>query len=212
MVNDNGATNTNSVSLMRYAEILLNYAEAKAELGTLTDADWAKTVGALRSRAGITGGLATKPATVDTYLQSHYFPDVTDASILEVRRERGIELALEGFRYADLIRWKHGDLLLNTWNGFYVPSLNTLMDLDKDGVADVYFYQGTAPANQIKGVTYINVSANPQILSKGTSGELHWLDNIQRGWSDYMYVYPIPYAALQLNPNLGQNTGWNEYL
>jgi SusD family. len=208
MVNDNGATNTNSVSLMRYAEILLNYAEAKAELGTLTDADWAKTIGALRARAGITGGLTSKPTTVDAYLQSHYFSDISDPVILEVRRERGIELALEGFRYNDLMRWKHGELLLNTWNGFYVPALNTLMDLNADGTPDVYFYQGTAPSSKVTGVTYINVSANPQILSHGTYGELHWLDNIQRAWYDYMYLYPIPYSALQLNPNLGQNTGW----
>jgi hypothetical protein len=43
-----------SISLIRYAEVLLNYAEAKAELGTLTDDDWAATVGVLRARGGIT--------------------------------------------------------------------------------------------------------------------------------------------------------------
>ncbi|HEY5390575.1 MAG TPA: RagB/SusD family nutrient uptake outer membrane protein [Hanamia sp.] len=207
MINDNGKTNTNSVCLMRYAEILLNYAEAKAELGTMTDADWAMTIGALRARAGITGGLTSRPTIADPYLQSHYFPDITDPVILEVRRERGIELALEGFRFADLVRWKHGELLLNTWNGFYVPSLNTPMDLNGDGILDVCFYT-TLPANQISGVTYVNVSANPQILSHGTYGELNWLDNIQRTWSDYMYLYPIPYSSLQLNPNLQQNPGW----
>ena len=58
--------NNNAVSIFRYAEVLLNYAEAQAELGVLTDADWAKTIGALRKRAGITGGLLTKPVTVDT--------------------------------------------------------------------------------------------------------------------------------------------------
>ncbi|HWB23968.1 MAG TPA: RagB/SusD family nutrient uptake outer membrane protein [Chitinophagaceae bacterium] len=207
MVNDNGATNTNSICLMRYAEILLNYAEAKAELGTLTDADWAMTIGALRARAGITGGLTTKPTVADPYLQQHYFPDITDPVILEVRRERGIELALEGFRYYDLVRWKHGELLLNTWNGFYVPQLDTPMDLNGDGILDVCFYVNP-PANQVSGVTYIKVSSNPQILDHGTYGELHWLDNIPRTWSDYMYLYPIPYSSLQLNPNLGQNPGW----
>ena len=43
--------NTNAVPLFRYAEVLLNYAEAKAEMGTLTDGDWARTVGVLRARA-----------------------------------------------------------------------------------------------------------------------------------------------------------------
>lgn len=207
MVNDNGATNTNSICLMRYAEILLNYAEAKAELGTLTDADWTKTIGALRARAGITGGLTNKPAVADPYLQAHYFKDISDPSILEIRRERGIELALEGFRLADLIRWKHGELLLNEWNGFYVPSVDVPMDLNNDGILDVCFYINT-PATQLPGVNYIKVASNPLELSNTTSGELNWLNNIQRTWSDYMYVNPIPYSSLQLNPNLGQNQGW----
>lgn len=207
MVNDNGATNTNSICLMRYAEILLNYAEAKAELGTLTDADWALTVGALRARAGITGGLSTLPTAADPYLQAHYFPDISSPAILEVRRERGIELTLEGFRLNDLIRWKHGELLLNTWNGFYVPALDTPMDLNGDGILDVCFYV-TMPANPVTGVTYVKVASNPQILSHGTYGELNWLNNIARTWSDYMYLNPIPYSSLQLNPNLGQNPGW----
>ncbi|HEV9035335.1 MAG TPA: RagB/SusD family nutrient uptake outer membrane protein [Puia sp.] len=208
MVNDNGATNTNSICLMRYAEILLNYAEASEELGTFADADWNKTIGALRARAGITGGINTKPAVADPYLQAHYFPDITDATLLEIRRERGIELALEGFRLDDLIRWKHGELLLNTWNGFYVPALNTLMDLNADGKPDVYFYQGSAPANKVSGVTYVNVSGPGLTLSSGTYGELHWLDNVPRQWFDWMYVNPIPYSALELNPKLQQNPNW----
>jgi len=207
MVNDNGATNTNSICLMRYAEILLNYAEAKAELGTLTDEDWANTIGALRSRAGITGGLDKKPTVVDTYLQSHYFPDISDPVILEIRRERGIELALEGFRLNDLFRWNHGELLLNKWNGFYVPGVNKLMDLNGDGTPDVYFYI-TPPTDKISGVTYIDVSQQPLVLDHGTYGELHWQDSSPRVWNDYMYLYPIPYSALQLNPNLQQNPGW----
>jgi hypothetical protein len=91
---DNAALNTNALPLFRYAEVLLNYAEAKAELGTLTDADWAKTIGALRARAGITGGVSTKPAAVDPYFQMNYFPAISDPVLLEIRRERGIELSL----------------------------------------------------------------------------------------------------------------------
>ena len=210
---DNGANNTNSICVMRYAEILLNYAEAKAELGQLTDNDWSKTIGALRARAGITGGLATVPTVADTYLQSNYFPDINDPALLEIRRERGIELVMEGFRFYDLVRWKHGDLLLQRWNGFYVPALDKPMDLNNDGKMDVYFYK-TMPASTIPGVTYINVSAtvngvvNPQRLSQDTYGEIRWLDNVGRDWQDYKYLYPIPYTDLQLNPALGQNPGW----
>ena len=210
---DNGANNTNSICLMRYAEILLNYAEARAELGQLTNADWALTIGALRARAGITGGLTAPPAVADPYLQANYFSDISNPALLEIRRERGIELTLEGFRFNDLARWKHGELLTKTWNGLYVPALDQPMDLNGDGIPDVCFYQ-TLPANQISGVTYINVSpsisagVNPQTLSNDTYGELHWLDNVPRTWQDYMYLYPIPYSELQLNPNLGQNPGW----
>lgn len=211
---DGGTRNDNSISLMRYAEVLLNYAEAKAELGTLTDNEWMNTIGAIRSRAGITGGLNAKPTVVDPYLQSNYFPSISDPVILEIRRERGIELAWEGLRFNDLIRWKRGELLTQAWNGFYVPALNTPMDLNGDGKNDVLFYQGTAPA-PITGVTFINVSAtlpngsvNPQRLLNNTSGEITWLNNVSRVWQNKKYLYPIPTGDLQINPALGQNPGW----
>lgn len=211
---DAGALNTNAVALFRYAEVLLNYAEAKAELGTLTDADWALTVGALRSRAGITGGLTTRPATADPYLVANYFPGITDPVILEVRRERGIELSLEGLRFPDLLRWKRGALMQQEWNGFYVPALNTPMDLNEDGVPDVAFYQGTRPSPAVSGVTYVDVSprignaVNSQLLKNGTSGELVWMNEIPRKWNERNYYYPIPLNDLQRNPNLKQNPGW----
>ncbi len=214
MAFDAGALNTNAIALFRYAEVLLNYAEAKAELGTLTDADWALTVGALRSRAGITGGLTAKPLTADPYLVANYFPGITDPAILEVRRERGIELSLEGLRFADLLRWKRGELMQQEWNGFYVPALNTPMDLNEDGIPDVAFYQGTRPSPAVSGVTYVDVSprignaVNSQLLKNGTSGELTWMNEIPRKWNERNYYYPIPLNDLQRNPNLKQNPGW----
>jgi hypothetical protein len=206
---DAGALNTNAISLFRYAEVLLNYAEAKAELGTLTDADWATTVGVLRARAGITGGLSTKPVIADPYLSANYFPGITDAALLEIRRERGIELSLEGFRFSDLQRWKRGELMNQEWNGFYVPALNTPMDLNEDGVLDVAFFQGTAPTPAVPGVTYVNVSSNnSQKLKNGTSGELTWMNEIKKEWSDKMYYFPIPLRDVQQNPALKQMYGW----
>ena len=205
--------NNNAVSIFRYAEVLLNYAEAKAELGTLTDADWAKTIGALRKRAGITGGLTTKPVAVDPYLQSKYFPNISDPSILEIRRERGIELAMEGFRFYDIVRWKRGALMEMEWNGIYVPALDVPLDLNGDGILDVAFYK-TLPANRPAGVTYINVSAtisgtpNSQRLKNDDFGEVTWLSNIVRKWEDKNYLYPIPEPAKTANAKLGQNPGW----
>jgi hypothetical protein len=210
---DAGQLNTNVVILFRYAEVLLNFAEAKAELGTLTNQEWASTVGALRSRAGITGGLTTKPTIADPYLITNYFPNITDPTILEIRRERGIELSLEGFRLPDLLRWKRGELMEQEWNGFYVPALNTPMDLNEDGILDVVFYQGTK--SNISGVTtFVDVSEkignaiNSQQLKNGTSGELIWMNEIKRKWSDKNYLYPIPLNDLQRNPELKQNPGW----
>ena len=213
MYYDTRDLNINSIPMIRYGEVLLNYAEAKAELGTLTDDDWASTVGVLRARGGITGGLESKPSSVDPYLQSVYFPDISDPSILEIRRERGVELSLEGFRFKDILRWKRGELMELEWNGFYVPALNTAMDLNEDGINDVVFYQGTKP-NLGAEVTYVDVSAmvdgkvNPQLLKNGTSGELTWLNNIPREWDDKMYYYPIPQTDVIANPNLDQNPGW----
>lgn len=214
MYYDTRDLNINSISEFRYAEVLLNYAEANAELGTLSDADWAKTIGVLRTRGGITAGLTTKPTVVDNYLKTVYFPNITDPTILEIRRERGIELCMEGFRFADLLRWKRGELMNQEWNGFYVPALVTPMDLNEDGILDVAFYQGTKPSPTVSGVTYVDVSPiasgkpNSQLLKNGTSGELTWMNNISRKWEDKMYFYPIPQTDLLKNPNLKQNPGW----
>jgi hypothetical protein len=205
---DGGNLNNNAVSIFRYAEVLLNYAEAKAELGTMTDAEWALTIGALRKRAGITGGLTTKPTVVDNYLKTVYFPGITDPVILEVRRDRGIELAMEGFRFYDIVRWKRGELMEMVWNGIYVPALNTPLDLNEDNIPDVAFFK-TMPSPAVPGVTYINVSSTSSYrLTNDTFGELTWLTNIPRKWEDKLYYYPIPKADMTANKNLVQNPGW----
>lgn len=204
--------NDNSVSMFRYGEVLLNYAEAKAELGTLTDADWAATIGVLRARAGITGGLSSKPTVVDPYLQEKYFPGISDPVILEVRRDRGIELFMEGLRFYDIVRWKKGELMEMEWNGIYIPALNTPLDLNLDGLMDVVYYIDEAPATS--GYPAIPVSElyggkpNDYRLSNGTYGEVTWLNTITRKWEDKNYYYPIPEGARLTNPNLEQNTGW----
>ena len=88
--------------LMRYAEILLIYAEAKYELdGTISDADLDLTINALRTRAGFNVRLTNAFVTANNL-------DMRE----EIRRERTVELALEGFRYDDLIRWKIAETVL----------------------------------------------------------------------------------------------------
>ena len=207
---DAGANNTNDIPIIRYAEVLLNLAEAKAELGSLTDADWQRTVGALRARAGITGGLSSRPTRADPYLQSVYFPGLTDPSLLEIRRERGIELALEGLRWDDLMRWKRGELLARPWRGMYVNA-NRYYDLNEDGVQDVYFHTGTVPSPSIPGVVYHNITAgnsSQRSLQNGTFGLLQWQMNIVRVWNERLYLRPIAASDLVVNAKLGQNPGW----
>jgi starch-binding outer membrane protein, SusD/RagB family len=204
---DGGQLNTNAVHLFRYAEVLLNYAEAKAELGQLTAAEWALTVGALRSRAGITSGTSTLPTVADPYLQSVYFPDISNPVILEIRRERGVELAMEGLRFYDIVRWKHGELMEMEWRGIYVPAANTNIDLDENGTPDVNFFT-VSPTPRLNGVTYISVTGTDFKLANGTSGEIVWRSDIPRKWEQKNYLYPIPEADLLTNPALKQNPGW----
>ena len=203
----------NNVPVFRYAEVLLNYAEAKAELGTLTDSDWSKTIGTLRARAGITGGLNSKPTKVDQYLQQRLFPTINNPEILEIRRERGIELSFEGFSWQDILRWKVGELATRDWDGIYIPEFEVPYDMNEDGKLDVCFTKLLNPV-KVPGVFYLYVGEklangadnNVQLGADGHT--LVFLKNQKRTWHDKLYFYPIPAGDLVKNPNLGQNTGW----
>ncbi|GGZ12727.1 hypothetical protein GCM10007049_00520 [Echinicola pacifica] len=194
----------NSISLIRYAEILLNYAEAKAELGEFDQAIWDQTIALLRERAG-TNPLA--PTVLDEYLQEAYFPEISDLYLLEIRRERGIELCYEGLRYDDLLRWKKGPLMEMPWQGIYVPALNEPMDLDGNDSPDVAFV-ATVPSQKIDGVIYFVVDGTSSILSEGDKGHIIWRANEDREFPDKKYLHPISNTDMVLNPNLTQNPGW----
>ncbi|HVI43940.1 MAG TPA: RagB/SusD family nutrient uptake outer membrane protein, partial [Chitinophaga sp.] len=105
-----GDIGTTGTIYMRYAEILLNYAEAKAELGIFTQADADKSVNLLRTRVGMPV-MNTASITPDP---SWPFPALSPV-LNEVRRERRIELALEGFRFNDICRWAAAGKLLKGW-------------------------------------------------------------------------------------------------
>lgn len=208
---DGGRTNYNDVPIARYAEVLLNYAEAKAELGTLTDTDWEKTIGALRGRAGITGGLDKKPTTADPYMMSIY-TGVTDPVILEIRREREIELILEGLRLNDLKRWACGKLWETAaWDGIYIPALDTPLDLNGDGTNDVFVTEDSKYSGPYKSIAmYTGDNLKVVKLADDTKGGYRLNYEISRVWNDNMYIYPIPEIVIQKNPNLKQNPGWDK--
>ncbi|MEJ7779428.1 MAG: RagB/SusD family nutrient uptake outer membrane protein [Daejeonella sp.] len=196
----------NSIPIMRYAEVLLNYAEAKAELGTFTAADWNLTIAALRNRAGISNA-SVMPVVADPYMKNQFFPNITNPVMLEIRRERGIEFAAEGYRYDDLRRWKAASLLEKVYEGIYVPAKGQLLDLNEDGKADVSFVD-KIPASKVPGVTYFVVDGNSSKLSEGNKGNLVWLSNTPKSYPEKNYLYPIPANEILLNPKLIQNKGW----
>ncbi|WP_321995516.1 RagB/SusD family nutrient uptake outer membrane protein [Draconibacterium orientale] len=201
---DGIATSNNSLPMYRYAEVLLNYAEAKAELGEMNETVWNKTIKPLRERAGVVGAV---PQSYDPYLASYYLNQTTDKWILEVRRERSIELALEMVRPDDLMRWKLGDLFTSRWYGIYIPEKNVAYDLNNDGTPDVAVVD-EYPETTVPGVVYIELD-NSYRLSEGDHGYIEYGFNLGRLWQNRKYLRPIPTKAIQVNPNLlPQNPGW----
>ena len=143
--------------MFRYAEILLNEAEAKAELGEMDQTVWNKTIRPLRERSGVIGAM---PATADPYLAS-YYDGVTDKWILECRRERSIELYMENTRRDDLMRWRMGHKLTVEFAGIHIPELGKPFDMNGDGKNDLCFYSKSHPksgSNQT-GVSYVEMTA-----------------------------------------------------
>ncbi|MGN0188433.1 MAG: RagB/SusD family nutrient uptake outer membrane protein [Candidatus Cryptobacteroides sp.] len=191
------ATATNAMPILRYAEVLLNYAEAKWEKGEFNTTVWDQTIRVLRERAGVNGNI---PDTVDDFLADYY--GMTDKLGLEIRRERAIELFLENLRTSDLNRWHKGELYTRPWTGIYIPALDTPFDLNGDGVNDVCFYTTPSPGNE-SGVYYQQFSGS---FGREDNGLLQY--NVTREWSEKKYVRPIPRSALVINPNLGQNKLW----
>jgi hypothetical protein len=211
---------SNDFPIFRYAEVLLNYAEAKAELGTLTQADLDISIGQLRERVGMPGlDMAAANGSPDPYLMSATtgYPNVTGANIgviLEIRRERGIELIQEGFRLDDIVRWKAGYCIDQPLLGVYFPGPGEY-DLTGDGTTDLILYANGAPKPaDMVGVEMYEIGAPVNnggiILSEGTHGNVffHSIISLARFNEGRDYFYPIPINERSLNPNLDQNPGW----
>lgn len=141
--------------LIRYADVLLMYAEAKNELGQMNESIWNMTIKALRARAGFTdpGALVFNATATKAELQS------------TIRRERRCELALEGLRIFDLRRWKSAEVTLNGY-----PHGAKYGDASIDN-------------------GYIR-------LDKRTFKK------------DRDYLWAVPQSEKDLNPALGQNSGY----
>lgn len=202
--------------LFRTAEVYLNYAEAKAELETLTQADIDLSVKKLRDRVGMPNiDLNAANADPDTYLSSPEtgYPNVTGDNkgvILEIRRERTIELIMEGHRYYDIMRWKEGGMFAKPLLGMYVPSPGTY-DLDGNGTDDVEFYT----ASSTSGSSTVKLKIGEDVfLTDGNSGNISPYKNMDQSWNeDRDYLFPIPTEERSLtNGAITQNPGWIDNL
>ena len=211
--------------VFRLAEVYLNLAEAKAELGTLTDADLDNTVNKLRTRVGVTGKLTTA-ATVEPWIADCY-PTLKALNpsnlgvILEIRRERTVELVMEGFRYWDIMRWKEGKVFEEEFLGMYIAGAGQI-DVDGDGKGDFNIITKSNSGVSIAGKD-LKIGENLTLVVPGATSEyngesgfltVHRQDVMQRVWrEDRDYYYPIPTKERVLtNGVLTQNPGWDDGL
>ena len=224
---------SNDYILFRAAEVYLNYAEAKAELGTLTQEDLEISIKKIRDRVGMPNiDMDAANANPDPYLcalESGY-QNVTGPNkgvILEIRRERTIELCLEGHRYYDIIRWKEGKMFEQPFLGMYFPGLTQgsgdnrydVFDMN-DGIAgdkekvDICIYTGKKPS--VKNIRKFYKLGEEFVLTDGDKGNIicHDIEKEPRQWNEERdYFFPIPTTERSLtNGALTQNPGWNDGL
>lgn len=182
---------------LRYAEVLLTYAEATVELGggTISDADLDMSINKLRERANV--------APLSNALIAPY----SDLNMLgEIRRERAIELFGENHRFDDLKRWGIAEEELGhaiTLNYVDGTEYETAEDPKNPGSL-IYkpsgFSYGTT-SSEYAVSTYSGIATTkPGSLILDIAGN--------RNFSLNNYVDPIPSDQIRLNPELLQNPGW----
>ena len=217
----NGSTNVTDAPVIRYGEVLLNYAEAAAELGQFMQTDADITINQLRHRAikkNNTGSVLPKlpdmivagdnvlanGVTIDDPERD---PTVTPL-LWEIRRERAVELIYEGFRKNDLKRWnKFQYLKTKEEAGPTKLSLGAYVDLDafptkKAAILKAVKFYYPDPGNTSKGFVYTLYDAN-----------------MRRDWQpgnpyyERQYLNAVPIDQMKLYQDLGyelsQNPGWD---
>jgi len=199
--------------------VYLNYAEAKAELGTLTQDDLTVSIDKIRERAGM-GGLDMEAANADPdpFLLACY-PNVTKSAntgvILEIRRERTVEMVMEGQRMWDMFRWKEGAQMVNEtapYHGIYFPGPG-LYDMDGDGKNDLELYATQQTSTPADGLTVLKIGSDI-VLSEAADNRgyvVAW-NALKYTWNEERdYLWPIPADQRVLTGGLlTQNPGWTD--
>ena len=213
----------NSLPAYRYAEVLLNYAEAMNELKKMDETVWNETVGLLRTRAGVKNIYPTK---ADEWLKEYYTKDLdrpfktngNEAVALELRRERVAELSLEcGLRQFDLFRWAQMDLCER--RGYDKEEAWTGIWLSDNDVAKGFTFQGKeykiGPDQKKTSFSYPTSTSKADgtwSLKPAEKSGYYLMFHFDTKWEDRMYVRPISQIDLNLihpvNPDFPQNYGW----
>lgn len=166
----------NNLNVLRYPEVLLIYAEAMYQLnGTLTQDQIDYTINKLRDRVGMHRMKLDELKAWNLDLWT------------EIKRERRIEMVLDGMRYADVMRWREGELRF-----------------------------GRAITGPSERVCINDLGANPYPdTGVDEFGDIIYEKSRAEGGPRYFdpavhYLWPVPYAERIKNPLLGQNPGWPE--
>lgn len=188
---------THDYPLFRYAEVLLNYAEVKAELGQCTQDVLDETINVLRDRVDM------PHLTINPEMDPKYAKYGLDALLIEIRRERRVELSFEYLRYQDLMRWAWGDKLKERVLGMRLEDAD-FNDPRYDG--DIT-KAGTPEAGS--NPIYVFVAEDGKQYIDAYGGTNYAVE--RRSFDPAKdYLRPIPGAAISANPNLGQNPGWGK--
>jgi hypothetical protein len=190
---------------MRYAEVLLNQAEAAAMIGN-TGVAYANLT-AIRARAGIEAGSNNMYGLTAGLSGTNL--------VNAILYERQIELAYEGKRYWDLRRWK---LLESTLNGKKRQGLAIILKPNNTGtdyLSVISSVNGQTLRDNLVaqyGLDYVYTnyfSAVPMVIgTSSTPGELKYLDSSPIAYQTADYFFGMPTNTINNDPNIQQNNTW----
>lgn len=172
--------------IMRYADVLLMYAEAKIELNQIDDTVL-KAINTVRARAY---GVDATNASV--------YPAVTTTDQAELRKtvriERRMEFAKEGLRYMDLMRWRLASKALNGYNYINLQPEELQTQIVDKGL----WFWGQTPVIDEDGLADFSALFAAGQVARGA----------RRIFPERQYLWPIPTQDLELCPELGNNEGY----
>ena len=111
----------------------------------------------------------------------------------------------------DLKRWACGELWESLeWTGVYIPVLNAPLDMNGDGIYDVYFSDVPNYSGEYSSIAVIlgSIQTVKKAIDDPNGGYIYWYNNTSKIWNENMYLYPIPQEVINMNSNLTQNPYW----